>query len=156
MPTLPSAELDTLSMNRMSTLPSELAIIGLAQDVANELLHGGFTDLFIKFFTIMFLVWLVCLPLMTSACILRDTFRNNTQVFPKFIDSFFEICLHPINSNLTPYFPTSSPLTSYAGTSNETPLDENELSLPAIPITFWFQLPRISCFDKEYLFSFAV
>ena len=35
------------------------------------LLHGGFTYLFIKFVIILFKVWLICLPAMTSACISR-------------------------------------------------------------------------------------
>ena len=51
----PSAELDTPAVNRAATLPSELAIRDLAQDVANELLHGGFIYLFIKILIILFL-----------------------------------------------------------------------------------------------------
>ena len=45
----------------------------LAQDVANKLIHGGFTYLFVKFLITLFKVWLICLPGMTSACILKDT-----------------------------------------------------------------------------------
>ena len=49
-PIPPSAELDTPSVNTAATLPSlqDLDITDLAQDVANELLHGGFTFLFIE------------------------------------------------------------------------------------------------------------
>ena len=52
-----TAELDTPSLNRVATFPSpeKLAITDFAQDVANELLHGGFTHLFIKFLIIIFL-----------------------------------------------------------------------------------------------------
>ena len=72
----PYAELDTPSVKRATTLPSKLAIIDLAQDVANELLHAGFTCLFIKFLVILFEVWLICLPESTSACIFKYTLRN--------------------------------------------------------------------------------
>ena len=41
---------------------------------------------------------------MTSACILKDTLRNDTQVFLKFRDFILEICLHLINWNFTSYF----------------------------------------------------
>ena len=121
--------------------------------MVNELLHGGFTYLFMKFLKKFFSAWLISLPVMTSACILKDTLRNDTQVFLKFRNPIFEICLHLINSNFTPYFLTSSPLSDDAGTSKEIPPDESELSLPAIPITFWFKLLPFSCFDKEDLFS---
>ena len=90
---------------------------------------------------------------MTSACIFKDTMRKHTQVFLKFRDSVFEICLHLIHSNFTPYFLTSSTPSSDARTSKEIPPDENELPLPAKLITFQFQFPQFSCFDKEDLFS---
>ena len=99
-------------------------------DVANELLHGGFTYSFINFLFISCKVSLICLPAMTSACILKDTLRNDTQMFLKFIDTIFEICLHLINSNITSSFLTSSPPSSYAGTSKEIPPDESKVSLP--------------------------
>ena len=53
----PSAELYTPSVNKVATLPSplELVITDLAQDVANELLHVEFTNLFIKFPTFLIL-----------------------------------------------------------------------------------------------------
>ena len=54
---------------------------------------------------------------MTSACIFKDTLRNDTQVFLNFGNSIFEICLHLINSNSTPYFLSSSMLSTGAGTS---------------------------------------
>ena len=46
----PSGELDTPSVKRAATLPSELAIQIWCKTwlMANELLHGGFTYLFIK------------------------------------------------------------------------------------------------------------
>ena len=43
---------------------------------------------------------------------------------PKFKISIFEICLHLINYNSTPYFLTSSTRSRNAGTSKETPPDE--------------------------------
>ena len=61
---------------------------------------------------------------MTSACIVKDTLRNGSQVFLKFRDSVFEICLHLINLNFTSYYLASSPLSSDAGTSKKIPLDE--------------------------------
>ena len=82
---------------------------------------------------------------MTSACIFNDTLRNDTQVFLKFRDSIFEICLHHINSNCTSYLIPSSMLSSNAGTSKEIPLHESGLSLPAILITLSF-----SFFDFSY------
>ena len=119
-------------------LPQLYSLFSSRNDVANELLHGGFTYLFIKFLIISFKVWLICLPAMTSACILKDTLRNDTQVFLKFRDSIFEVCLHLINSKFTPYFLPSSMLSSDSGTSNEIPHHESGLSLPAIPINFSF------------------
>ena len=61
---------------------------------------------------------------MTSACNFRDTLMDDTQVFLEYKISFFEICLHLINSNFTPYFLTPSTLSSNAGTSKEVPPDE--------------------------------
>ena len=61
---------------------------------------------------------------MTSACIFKETLRNDTQVFLKIWNSIFEICLHPINFNFTPYFLPSSTLSSYARTPEEIPPDE--------------------------------
>ena len=55
MANFPSAELDTPTVNRVATLPSKLAIIDLAEDVANELLHGGFTYIFKKSLIRLFL-----------------------------------------------------------------------------------------------------
>ena len=63
---------------------------------------------------------------MTSACILKDTLRNDTQVFLRFRDSTFEICLHLTNLNCTSYFLPSLMLSSGAGTSKEIPLKNNE------------------------------
>ena len=66
---------------------------------------------------------------MTSACIFKDTLRNDTQVFLKFEVSIFEICLHPINFGFTPYFRTSSKLSRNAGTSKETRPDEKWITI---------------------------
>ena len=82
---------------------------------------------------------------MTSACIFKDTLRNHTQVFLKFRDSIIEICLHLINFNCTLDFLLSLMQSSGAGTSNEIPLQENALALPAILITLPF-----SFFDISY------
>ena len=83
---------------------------------------------------------------MTSACIFRDTLRNHTQVFLEFRDSIFEICLHLINFNCTLDFLLSLMQSSGEGTSNEIPLQEGALALPAILIT----LPFSSFFDISY------
>ena len=82
---------------------------------------------------------------MTSACIFKDTLRNHTQVFFKFRDSIFEICLHLINFNCTLDFLLSLLQGSGAGTSNEIPLQEGALALTAILITLPF-----SFFDISY------
>ena len=61
---------------------------------------------------------------MTSACTFKDNLRNETPALLKFKISIFEICLHPINFDFTPYFLTSSTLIKNAGTSKEVPPDE--------------------------------
>ena len=86
---------------------------------------------------------------MTSACIFKDTLRNDAQVFHKFRDSISEICLHVINSNFTSYFLPSSMQSSRAGTSKEIPLQESGLALLAILITLPFSFLEISCIIKE-------
>ena len=92
---------------------------------------------------------------MTSACFFKETLRNDTQVFPKFRDSIFEICLHLINSSLTSYFLPSSMQSSGAGTSNKIPLQEKALALPAILITLTFSFFEISySLDKTYSILF--
>ena len=88
---------------------------------------------------------------MASACTLKDKLRNDNQVFPNFKLSIFEICLHLSNSNFTPYFLTSSPLSSYAGISKQTPSVESDLSLPALPIASRFQFFPFSRFHKELI-----
>ena len=115
------------------------------QDVANELLHGGFTYLFIKFKLFYLKEWLIWLPAVTSAWIFKDTLRNHTQKLLKYIDSIIEICLHLINLNCTSDSYISWMLSSGAGTSNEIPLQESGFALPAILITlpvftYWNQL----------------
>ena len=81
---------------------------------------------------------------MTSACISKDTLRNHTQVFLKFTDSIIEICLHLVNFNCTLDFQLSLLQSSGAGTSNEIPLQESALALPAILITLPFSFFEIS------------
>ena len=71
--------------------------------------------------------------------------RNHTQVFLRFRHSIFEICLHLINFNCTLDFLLSLMQSSGAGTSNEIPLQEIALALPAILITLPF-----SFFDITY------
>ena len=90
---------------------------------------------------------------MTSACIFKDTLRIDTQVFLKFRDSNFEICLHLINSNCTSYFLPSSMLSSGAGTSKEIPLHENGLTLPAILITLSFSFFEFSYSIENFIQS---
>ena len=82
---------------------------------------------------------------MTSAFIFKDTFGNDTQVFLNFRDSILEICLHLIDFNYTLDFLRSMMLSSGAGTSNEIPLPDSALALPAILITLPF-----SFFDISY------
>ena len=125
--------------------PQLHSLFAIMNDMANEILHGGFTYSFKKIVIILFKVWLICLPAMTSACIFKDTLRNKTQVFLKFRDSIFAICLHLINWNCTLYFLPSVMLSSGTGTSKEIPLHNNEVSLPAIPITLSFPLFQFSC-----------
>ena len=81
---------------------------------------------------------------MTSACIFKDTLRNHTQVFLKFRDSINEIFVHLINFNCTLDFLLSLMQSSSAGTSNEIPLQESALALPAILITLPFSFFNIS------------
>ena len=72
---------------------------------------------------------------MTSACIFKDALRNHTQAFLKFRDSIFEICWHLINLNGTLESLLSLTRSSGEGTSNEIPLQESPLALPAILVT---------------------
>ena len=90
---------------------------------------------------------------MTSACIFKDTLRNDTRVFLKFRDSIFEVCLHLIKSNFTSYFLPSSMLSSGAGTSKEILFHESGLLLPAIPITFSFSFFKFGCSIKKFIQS---
>ena len=87
---------------------------------------------------------------MTSACILKDTLRNDNQVLLKFRDSFFEICVHLMNSNCTSYFLPSLMLSSGAGTTKKIPLNSSEVSLPAIPITLSFSFFQFSWSIKTF------
>ena len=100
-----------------------------------------------KFHLLYSKIWLICLPATTSACIFKDTLRKHSQVFLKFRDSIIEICLHLINFNCTPDFLLSLMQSSGAWTSNEIPLQESALAIPAILITLPF-----SFFDISYPF----
>ena len=82
---------------------------------------------------------------MTSACIFKDTLRNHSQVFLKFRDSIIKVCLHLINFNCTLDFLLSLMQSSGAGTSNDIPLQEKALALPAILNSLPF-----SFFDISY------
>ena len=149
-----SAELDTPSVKRTATLTSELAIIGLAQDVANELLYGGLTYLFIKFLKTFLKVWLNCLPAMTSACILKDTLRNDTQMFLKFRDSIFEICLHLINSNFTSYFLTHRCWAAAREHQRKSRFMKVDYHYPQYCSLFLFYFSNSVARSKNYLFFF--
>ena len=87
---------------------------------------------------------------MTSACVSKNTLMDDTQVFLKFRDSTFEICLHLINSNFTSYFLSSSMLSGGAGTSKHlTPGD-------ACLLTFVYSMTSSGNFLKSsslYYFS---
>ena len=80
-----------------------------------------------------------------SACIFMDTLKNDTQVAVNFEISLFDICLHSININFTPYFLISSTLTRNAGTSKEIPLHASELTLPSKPNHFSMSTLLVSC-----------
>ena len=73
---------------------------------------------------------MICLPAVTSACIFKDTLRNDTQVLLIFKISIFEICFHPINSNCTPYFLTSPTLTRDAARSKKSRLKKMNYHCP--------------------------
>ena len=90
---------------------------------------------------------------MTSACMFKDTLRNDTQVFLEFRDSIFEICLHLINSNCTSYFLPSLMLSSGARTSKEIPLHESGLSIPALLITLSLSFFEFSYSIKKFIQS---
>ena len=81
---------------------------------------------------------------MTSACIFKDTLRNDSPLFLKFKCSIFDICLHLINSNYTSYFLPSSMLSSGAGTSKQIPLQKIGVALSAILVTLPFSFFEIS------------
>ena len=67
---------------------------------------------------------------MTSACIFKDTLRNDFPLFYKIKVSIFEICsLHLINFSFIPYFLTSSTVSRNKVTSKETPPDEKRITI---------------------------
>ena len=131
------------------------SFFSIMNGVANELFHGRFTYFFKNVLIIFFKVWLICLPPMTSAFILKDTLRNDTQVFLKFRDSIFEICSHLINSKFTSYFLPSPMLSNGAETSKEIPLHESGFSSPAILIILSFWLFQFSCSIKNLSIFFS-
>ena len=88
---------------------------------------------------------------MTSACIFKDTLRNETQVFHEFKDSFFEICLHLINSNSTTYFLTSSMLSGGAGTAKEIPPDQMWGIITRNNDHFLISFFQFSCSIKKFI-----
>ena len=93
---------------------------------------------------------------MTSACILKDALRNHTQVFLKFRDSIFEICLHLINLNGTLDSLLSLMRSSGAGTSNETRSRKIDSHYPQYRSLYQSSSIEISCFDKNYsIYSFS-
>ena len=67
---------------------------------------------------------------MPSACIFKDTLRNDTQVLLKLRDSIFESYSHLINSNFISCFLPSPMMSSGAETSKEIPRNNSEVSLP--------------------------
>ena len=72
----------------------------LMNNAANELLPALILYYFMKLLNIHFWVWLICLPAKTSACIFKDTLRNDTQVFRKFKISFLTFVYIPSTSTL--------------------------------------------------------
>ena len=88
---------------------------------------------------------------MTSACIVKDTWRIDTQVLLKFRNSIFEICLHLIKSNCNSDFLPSLMQTSSAGTSKEIPLHDCGLSLPAMLITLSFSFFEFSYSIEKFI-----
>ena len=86
---------------------------------------------------------------MASACSFEDPLRKDTKVFLKFKISIFEICLHPINFNFTPYFLTSSTLTRNAGTSGKIPFDAKRIILTRNTNHFSKSIFLFSCCTKQ-------
>ena len=103
--------------------------------MANQLKHGGFEYLLIKFLIILFKSLNNLSASNDVSMHFKDTLRNHTEVFLKFRDSILEICLRLINFNGTLDFLPSIMLSSGAGTSNAIPLRESGFALPAILIT---------------------
>ena len=88
---------------------------------------------------------------MTSACIFIDILRNHIQIFLELRNSilrFVYISSTP-TALLTSYLPLMQ--SSGAGTSNEIPLQESALALPAIPITLPFSFFHISYLLQQFI-----
>ena len=92
---------------------------------------------------------------MTSACIFKNTLRNDTRVFLKFKLSVFDI-FYLFNFSFTPFSITSLTLSRNAGTKRKSRLMKTELSFPATPITFCSQFILFSCCDRQNNSSFFV
>ena len=73
----------------------------LMNDVANELLHGGFTYSFLQIPNYLISSLTNLSATISSACIFKDTMRNDNKVFLKSKTYIFEICSHPLNFNFT-------------------------------------------------------
>ena len=91
---------------------------------------------------------------MTSACIFKDTLKNDTQVFLKFKVSVFEICSHFINFSFTPYFLTPSELSKNAGTTVEIPPDGKWFIVTSNTNHFLISTSLIQLLRQETISSF--
>ena len=103
--------------------------------MANQLKHGGFTYLLMKFLIILFKSLNNLSASNGVSMHFQGHVEDHTQVFLKLRDSILEIFLRLINLNCTLDFLPSIMLSGGAGTSNEIPLRESGLELPAIQIT---------------------
>ena len=89
---------------------------------------------------------------MTSACIFKDILKNHTQIFLEFRNSILRFVYISLTSTalLNSFLPLMQ--ISGAGTSNEIPLQENALALPAILITLPFSFFDISYLLHQFIF----
>ena len=107
---------------------------------------------------ILFRVWLICLPAMTSACIFKDPLRSHTQAFLEFRNSILTFVYISLTSTalLNSYLPLMQ--SGGAGTSNEIPLQESGRLSSAILITlpifnYWNQSLQPHLFNFFLLFA---
>ena len=89
---------------------------------------------------------------MTSAYIFKDILSNHTQMFLEFRNSILRFVHISLTSTalLTSYLPLMQ--SRDAGTSNEIPLQESALALPAILITLPFSFSDISYLLHQFVF----